>query len=63
MVETFYGTKNLLASLDMPHKRIDVYHKGCMLFWKEATHLDKCEICHADSYIKKTLRGKPIAKK
>ena len=63
MAETSSGTKMLLAGLEMPHERIDVCRKGCMLFWKEATHLDKCEVCHADRYVKKTLRGKRIAKK
>jgi len=32
MAETFYGTEKLLAGLEMPHERIDVCRKGCMLF-------------------------------
>ena len=64
LVDTFYGTKKLLTGLEMPQERIDVCPKGCLLFWKDAAHLEKCEVCHADWYLKKkTLRGKPIAKK
>ena len=45
----------------MAHERIDVCPKGCI--WKDAAHLDKCEVCHADRYVKKRLSGKLIAKK
>ena len=34
-----------------------------MLFWKGAAHLDKCELCHAQWYCNKTLKGKLIEKK
>jgi len=61
--DTFYGTKKLLAGLEMAHERIDVCLKRRMLFWKDAAHLDKCEVCHADQYVKKRLSGKLITKK
>jgi len=63
MTETFYAIKKVPASLEIPHQRIDVCPKGCMLFWKDATHLDICEVCHAQSYRNKTLKGKLIVKK
>jgi len=47
MTESFYATKKVLASLEMPHQRIDVFPKGCMLFWKGAAHLVKCQVCDA----------------
>jgi len=52
---TFYGTKKLLAGHEIPHERIDVCPKRCMLFCKEAAHLDKCEVCHVDCYLRRRL--------
>jgi len=54
--ETFYSTKRLLHGLEMPHERIDVGPKGCMLFWKDAAHLDKCGVCHAARFFKNNLK-------
>ena len=63
MTEIFYATKKILAGLKMPHERINVCPKGCMLFWKDVAYLDKCKVCYAQWYRNKTLKGKLTAKK
>ena len=35
IARNYYEIKKLLAGLELPHTKIDVYPNGCMLFWKD----------------------------
>jgi len=63
MTSNFYETSRLLAGLELPHRKIHVCSKGCMLFWKDDEQLDVCSFCGAERYIRKTVRGRKIPKK
>lgn len=58
MTETFYETKKLLNGLILPHIKIDICQKGCMLFWKEHIGLNECLICKENQYKNKRANGK-----
>jgi len=45
MASNYYEVKKLLAGLELPHRKIDVWPNRCMLFWKEVDGLDRCSIC------------------
>ncbi|XP_048502811.1 uncharacterized protein LOC125498615 [Beta vulgaris subsp. vulgaris] len=62
MGRTFYDIKKVLKGLELPHERIHVCPRGCMLFWKGNAHLDKFSVCGNDRY-KKTSKGKLIPAK
>jgi len=40
----------LLATLQLPYKRIDACPNECMLYWKDKVDLEICEHCGADRY-------------
>lgn len=45
MSKTYYDTKNVVKGLELPHEKIHACPKGCMLFWKDKAHLEKCSKC------------------
>jgi len=63
MSSNYYEVKKLLAGLKLPHRKIDVFRNGCMLFWKEADGLDKCSICDEGRYLRMSKEGRQIPRK
>ncbi|XP_074318190.1 uncharacterized protein LOC141654985 [Silene latifolia] len=59
MTESFYATRKLVKGLELPHIKIDVCREGCVLFWNENAHLEKCGSCDAERF-KKKANGKLI---
>ncbi|XP_021742767.1 uncharacterized protein LOC110708851 [Chenopodium quinoa] len=45
MSKTYYDTKKVVKGLELPHEKIHACPKGCMLFWKDKAHLEKCSKC------------------
>jgi len=60
MASNYYEVKKLLAGLELPHRKIDVWPNSCMLFWKEADGLDRCPICDDGRYLTKSKEGRQI---
>ncbi|XP_021722467.1 uncharacterized protein LOC110689956 [Chenopodium quinoa] len=50
MADTFYEVKKIVKGLELPHERIHVFPKGCMLFWKDDAQLSTCRACGSDRY-------------
>jgi hypothetical protein len=64
MTRNFNETKKLLRALQLPHEKIDCCPIGCMLFWHEDAHLDKCKKCGKDRYKpQKNSKGKIFPKR
>lgn len=62
IMETVNEAKLLVSACTLLHHKIDVCPNGCMLFWKEAAHLQNCDLCKESRY-EKNSKGKPIAKR
>lgn len=45
-----YGAKKLLKGLGLGYEKIDACVNNCMLFYKEDSNLESCNICHHPRY-------------
>ena len=55
--EDYYSCRKLVNELALPMKKIHACRNGCMLFWKEYSHLTECKFCPEPRYKGYTKRG------
>lgn len=48
--DSYYDTKKLMRSLNLPYVKIDVCQKNCMIFWKNDANLESCRFCGSDRF-------------
>ncbi|XP_021714646.1 uncharacterized protein LOC110682599 [Chenopodium quinoa] len=47
-----YEVKKVVIGLKLPHEKIHVFLKGCMLFWKDDVNLSNYRVCGSERYSK-----------
>jgi hypothetical protein len=52
MPKDLYQSKKIVVGLSINYKKIDVFEKNCMLFWKENKYDTECMHCGKSRYVK-----------